>query len=311
MKRLKELKDLVTKDRVKKFGIDMIFVLVGCAIGAFAIIGILIPNGLSSGGITGLCRILQETFGLNFSILYYCFSITILVICAIVLGLGEARKIILITIIYPPMLMLFERLDLRLLEENDIILAVVYCGLFTGINSGLFFTRGFSFGGTDTISKIIKKKFLPHVGLSQILLVLDAIVIITSGFVFGRNIALYALVTQIIFSKVVEYVMYGFQTKVVQLEIITDHHDEIVHFIINEIGRGVSNVEIIGEYTQQARDKIVTLCSPRESMLIKQYVAKIDRTAFVTVIRVESVWGTGAGFEVLTDKEDNKSKKKK
>lgn len=288
-----------TKSNLKKLGIDMVFVLVGCAVGAFSTIGILIPNGLSSGGITGIGRILQGPTGIDFSLLYYGMSLTILLACAILLGLGEARKIIMITLIYPGMMFLFERLNLQLLEEKDIILAVIYCGVFGGICSGLIFSRGYSFGGTDTIAKIIKAKLLPHVSLSQILLGLDAVVILTSGVVFGRNIALYALVTQIIFSKVVEYVMYGFETKVVQLEIITDHHDAIVHYIIHEIGRGVSNVEIIGEYTQKARDKIVTLCSPRESMLIKQHIAKVDPKAFVTVIRVETVWGVGAGFQQL------------
>jgi uncharacterized membrane-anchored protein YitT (DUF2179 family) len=85
----------------------------------------------------------------------------------------------------------------------------------------------------------------------------------------------------------------------VQLEIITKEHDLVVDYILNEIGRGVSNVEIVGEFTQKARDKIMTLCSPRESMLIKQYVARVDKRAFVTVIRVESVWGTGVGFQEL------------
>lgn len=303
---MKPVKEIVTKENLKKFGVDMMFILIGCSLGAFSSIGIMIPNGLSSGGITGICRILQTPLGIDFSFLYTGFSFVILIICAILLGLGEARKILVMTIIYPLILMLFEQLDLRLLEQKDVILAAIYCGVFGGICSGLVFSRGYSFGGTDTIAKIIKKKLLPDVGMSKILLIIDAIIIIASGVFFGRNIALYALVTQIIFSKVVEYVMYGFETKVVQLEIITAKHDLVVDYILNVIGRGVSNVEIVGEFTQKARDKIITLCSPRESMLIKQYVAKVDKKAFVTVIRVESVWGKGVGFGELDGKDDAK-----
>jgi uncharacterized membrane-anchored protein YitT (DUF2179 family) len=175
--------------------------------------------------------------------------------------------------------------------------------VFGGVCSGLIFTRGYSFGGTDTIAKIIKSKWMPHVSISKILLVIDAIIIMGSGVFFGRNIALYALVTQIIFSRVVDYVMYGFDSKVVQLEIITDKHDEAAEFILHEIGRGVSNVEITGAYTNTKRSKIITLCSPRESMLIKQFIAKEDKNAFVTVVRVETVWGSGVGFgDLLEDK---------
>lgn len=296
---MKRTMHIVTKDKAKRIGLDMIFIIAGCCLGAFSTIGILIPNGLSSGGITGICRILQDTVGIDFSILYYGLAFAILIFCAVTLSWREARKILMMTIIYPGVLFVFERLDLTLLEHKDIFLAAIYCGVFSGISHGLIFTRGYSFGGTDTIAKIVKNKWLPNVGLSKILLVIDAVVIITSGIFFGRNIALYALVTQIIFSKVIEYVMFGFETKVVQLEIITDKHDEVAYFIMNDIGRGVSNVEIVGEYTQTPRDKLITLCSPRESMLIKQFVASVDKKAFVTVIRVESVWGTGEGFSQL------------
>ncbi len=301
---MKKWKEAIRKEKVKEWGIDWLFIIVGCALGAFSSICILIPNGLSSGGITGICRILQGPLGIDFSVLYYGFAFLILVVCAILLGFGEARKIVLLTVLYPGFLLLFERFNINLLEEKDIILAAIYCGVFGGVCSGLIFTRGYSFGGTDTIAKIIKKKLLPQVGLSKILLVIDAVIIISSGIFFGRNIALYALVTQIIFSRVVDYVMYGFDSKVVQLEIITEKHDEVAYFILHEIKRGVSNVKIIGEYTKLEREKIITLCSPRESMLIKQFVAKADKNAFVTVIRVETVWGAGVGFNELMDEKE-------
>lgn len=303
---MKGIKQAFTKDKLKRLGIDIVFLVAACTIGAFSTIGILIPNGLSTGGITGICRIIQDQLGINFSILYYCFALVILIVCAVLLGLSEARKILMMTVMFPAFLMLFEQLDITLLQEKDIILAVIYHGVLSGICSGLIFTRGYSFGGTDTIAKIINKKLLPRVGLSKILLVIDGLIILGSGIFFGRNIALYALVAQIIFSRVVEYVMYGFDSKVVQLEIITDKHDEVAYYILNEIGRGVSNVEVVGEYTQKARDKIITICSPRESMLIKQFVASVDKKAFVTVIRVETVWGYGTGFNELTERDDDR-----
>ena len=286
----------VEKGNIKKLGIDLLFIIAGCSISAVSTIGILIPNGLTSGGITGMVRIMQGFVNINFSILYYGFAIVILIVCAILLGLKEARKILLLTIIYPSILFLFEHFNFSLLEEKDLFLAAIYCGVLGGICSGLVFTRGYSFGGTDTIAKIIHKKIMPHVGLSQILMVIDACVIIGSGFLFGRNIALYALVTQVIFSKTVDFVMYGFETKAVQLEIITSRHDKVADYIINDINRGVTNVTVTGEYTKTSKEKIITVCSPRESVLIKKFVARNDRDAFVTVIRVDTVWGRGQGF---------------
>jgi Uncharacterized conserved protein len=290
------MKMKLEKGSLKKLGIDLLFIIVGCSISGISTIGILIPNGLTSGGITGMVRIVQGFVDIDFSILYYGFAFVVLTVCAILLGLREARKILLLTIIYPSILFVFEHFHFSLLEEKDLFLAAIYCGVLGGICSGLVFSRGYSFGGTDTIAKIIQKKLMPHVGLSQILLVIDACVIIGSGFLYGRNIALYALVTQVIFSKTVDYVMYGFDTKAVQLEIITSKHEEVANYIMKDINRGVTNVSVTGEYTKTPRDKIVTICSPRESMLIKKFVAKKDKDAFVTVIHVDTVWGNGEGF---------------
>lgn len=290
------MKIKIEKENLKKLGVDLLFIIIGCSISSFSTIGILIPNGLTSGGITGMVRIVQSILPINFSVIYYAFALVVLTICAILLGLKEARKILLLTIMYPSILFLFEHFHFSLLEEKDLFLAAIYCGVFGGICSGLVFSRGYSFGGTDTIAKIIQKKMMPHVGLSQILLVIDAIVIIGSGFLFGRNIALYALVTQVIFAKTVDFVLYGFDTKSVQLEIITSKHDEVANYIMNDISRGVTNITVTGQYTKTTKEKIVTVCSPRESVLIKKYVAKTDTNAFVTVTHLETVWGNGEGF---------------
>ncbi len=285
----------------KKFIWDIVFLCFGCAFGAFASIGVMIPNGLSSGGVTGIVRILQQYIDVNFSLLYYIGAMIILMICWVLLGKKEAKKIILMTLLYPAFLILFEQLDLVLLEQKDMTLASIFFGIIGGIGSGLVFVRGYSSGGTDTIAKIIKIKALPHIAMSQILLCIDAVIILCSGFVYGKNVALYALVSSVIFSKTTEMLLYGFDPKVVQLEIISDKNEVITEYILNEIQRGVSTVTIKGAYTKETKYKLITICSPRESMLIKRFVAATDRNAFVTVLHVETVWGAGKGFSNISE----------
>ena len=86
------------------------------------------------------------------------------------------------------------------------------------------------------------------------------------------------------------------------MEIITAEQDEAAEYIMHTIGRGVTHVDIVGGYTGKEKNKLIPLCSPRESMLIKQCFAGIDPKSFVTVIRVETVWGYGEGFSNLTEK---------
>ena len=281
---------------VKRTIADMIFLILGCAIGAFSTTAVMIPNGLTCGGLTGIVRIVQNYISIDFSVLYYALAIVIWIVVILTLGFREGKKVLLVTLLYPAVLFVFEKLDFQLLEEKDLLLAAIFCGIFAGACNGFVFWRGYSFCGTESIAKIVKKKWMPQVDISRILLVLDCGIIVISAFIFGRNIALYSLVTQIIASKVVDFIMYGFETKIVQMQIITAKGKEVADYVMHEIRRGVSSYDIVGEYTGKHRKQLIILCSPRESMVIKKFLLETDPQAFVTILQVNTVWGEGKGF---------------
>lgn len=281
---------------VKRTIADMIFLILGCAIGAFSTTAVMIPNGLTCGGLTGIVRIVQNYISIDFSVLYYALAIVIWIVVILTLGFREGKKVLLVTLLYPAVLFVFEKLDFQLLEEKDLLLAAIFCGIFAGACNGFVFWRGYSFCGTESIAKIVKKKWMPQVDISRILLVLDCGIIVISAFIFGRNIALYALVTQIIASKVVDFIMYGFETKIVQMQIITAKGKEVADYVMHELRRGVSSYDIVGEYTGKHRKQLIILCSPRESMVIKKFLLETDPQAFVTILQVNTVWGEGKGF---------------
>lgn len=289
-------KKTLTKENVKRSTADFFILLAACCISAFSVVGVMIPNGLTSGGITGIARMLQNYVNVDFSVLYYLLSIVVVVLVAVFLGWKEVKKILLLAVMYPTVLAVFEQFDIQLLEDKDILLAAVFCGVFTGIYVGLIFWRGYASAGTDAIAKILRKKLLPGMSLSKILLIIDAVIIIASALVFSRNIALYALITQVIITKTSEMVLYGFESKIVQLTVITTECEAIRNYIITELDRGATSFEARGEYTGRDMRQIMLLCSPRESILVKRKIAQIDPHAFVTVSRVEAVWGTGRGF---------------
>lgn len=126
---------------------------------------------------------------------------------------------------------------------------------------------------------------------------IDGAVIIASAFVYGRNVALYALITQMIITKTSEMILYGFEDKIVQLTIITGKSDEVRDYIITDLERSLSIFDGRGGYSNRDMHQLVLLCSLRESMLVKKKLAAIDPQAFVTVTRVETVWGTGRSFK--------------
>lgn len=298
---IEKFKALATKD-AKDFFIDFLLVAIACFMGGFAIVCIMIPSGLSTGGLTGFIRILQQYLPMNFSAMYYIGAITILTICIFAMGMREARKIALMSLMYPTAIFVLEQMHFKLLDGTDLLLSAIYCGVFLGIGNGIAFSRGYSSGGSDTVAKLVQYLFLPHVSLSKILMAIDALIIILAGFVFGRDIALYALITTVIASKCTDFVLFGLETKIVKVEVITDESEEILRYIMQDMYRGASVEKIIGAYSGKPRNKLVVLCSPRESIKLRQYVAKVDDCAFVTITHMDGVWGNGAGFNNI-DKE--------
>lgn len=100
-----------------------------------------------------------------------------------------------------------------------------------------------------------------------------------------------------IITKTSEMILYGFEDKIVQLTIITGKSDEVRDYIITDLERSLSIFDGRGGYSNRDMHQLVLLCSLRESMLVKKKLAAIDPQAFVTVTRVETVWGTGRSFK--------------
>ena len=270
--------------------------LLAVVIGSLGTVGIMIPNGLTFGGITGISRIVQKLTGINYSLIYYALALLVLLIVWFFLGLKEVRKIVLMSVSYPTVMLVLELKKVVLIKSDDLFLVAVFCGVVLGVSNGLTFKAGFSSGGTDSLAKVIKYRWLPHMGLNDITFALNAVIVLVNAFVCGLQIALYAVIIIFVSMRVGEAVMFGFSDKIVELDIIPGDADALSDFIMNELGRGVSSVEVTGEYTGDKRKQLKILCSPRESFLIKRHLAKEDPKSFVSVISIKSVWGKGRGF---------------
>lgn len=279
---------------------DILFVLIGCILIAFAITSILEPNSLITGGITGLSLIIGSVTGISYTYFYYAFSIVILLVTYLLLGKYEARKILTLSIAFPVTLMVFNALSFKMIED-DLFLAAIYYGIIAGTGVGFVLKRGYSTGGTDSIAKIIHLKRYPFISVNQIITAIDIVIIVISIFTYDLKIALYAILTQIVLLKTVETVLYGLSPKLVKLEIISKAEEEISRYILHDIKRGISKYSIIGGFSNETKNKLVTICSPRESMLIKSLISSLDQNAFVDVLPVISVWGEGLGFTRINE----------
>ncbi len=291
-----------SKTNKVKFLFDVLYMLVGCIMVAFSVTVILKPNHLITGGITGFSLILESVTGISYTIYYYIFSLLILITTHLTLGKKETAKIIMVSIVLPSFIVLFNHLFSGKFNftSGDMFLSSIYYGVIGGIGTGILLKRGFSTGGSDTVSKIVHIKLFPFISISQIVFFIDFVVIVLSIIIFDLRIALYAIITQMVMMKSLEVALYGFGNNLLKLEILSPNHAEIEQYILKEIGRGVTRYTIVGAYSNEEKTKLITVCSKRESMLIRQKLAGMDERVFVTVSTIASVWGDGQGFDRLT-----------
>lgn len=277
-------------------------VYLGCVIQAFSVVCILKPNNLIVGGITGLSLTIGEIINVNYTYLYYGICLSILIAARYFLGMREVRKILLLSTTYPIILILMNHIKFNFLADTpDKILICIYYGIFMGVGTGLVLKKGFSQGSSDTVAKILHKKVLSFMSISQTLLCIDITILLISSFVFGRTAVLYAIIMQMIYSKTISVVLFGFGSSMVKVVIISNKIDEISLFMHDTINRGYSVGYVYGGHNKIKRRKIISVCTLREAMLIKDFITKIDQDAFINIVPLISAWGKEDGLQDLTE----------
>lgn len=272
-------------------------IVLGCFITAFSVNCILVPNKLSTSGVTGLSQMAERFTGINYSYIYYVFSITILIIAFFTLRREEFMKIIFVSFLYPTLLVLTGMFHF-VFVQGEMFLVCIYFSIFYGLGSGLVLRAGVTFGGTDTIARILNRKVFKGVALSRVMLFLDGSILISLGFVFNKDVALYALVNHVICIYIMDYMLFGFRQKLYKTNIIPasqDDSDDITRYILS-LGRGVTMYKAVGAYTKSDKIMLSSIISPRQSALIRSYLAEHFPNAFMEVSPIVTVYGTGERF---------------
>ena len=175
----------------------------------------------------------------------------------------------------------------------DPILATLYGGAGMGVGLGLVFSQGATTGGTDIIGKLLKLKF-PWLPIGKQVMIPDMVVVILAAVVFGTvNAALYGLIQMYLLSKVMDMILYGWDTSRVAY-IITDRWEETVQGLL-DMNRGVTLLQGKGAYTGAEKQVLLVAFRQREIVPIKRMLREIDPKAFFIVCDAHEILGEGFG----------------
>nr|WP_307324870.1 YitT family protein [Evansella vedderi] len=268
-------------------------VLVGSAIVAIAFNIFLLPNQIASGGVSGISTIFRFAFGFEPAYTQWAFNIPLFFAGVLLLGGSLVGSIMyglktLVGTIFLPFVVFLTR-DFEP-ATSDPLLAAIFGGIGVGLGLGIVFRSNSSTGGTDLAAQIINK----YTGLSlgACIFIMDGMVVAASGFVFGFEYALYALIGLFTTGKVIDLVQSGLGYSKMAI-IISDYEEEMKQGILTKVDRGVTKLVGYGGYTNHERPVLMCVVGRNEVTKLTQIVKTIDPTAFVIVSNASEVLGKG------------------
>lgn len=245
------------------------------------------PNQIASGGVAGVSILVQYWFGIEPALTQWALNIPIFLLALWLLGRQFGVKAAVGSIVFPFFVLLTS--GLPPLTTNT-LLASLYGGIGTGLGLGIVFRGRGSTGGLGLAAQIIHK--LTGVSLGICVAILDGLVILTAGFAFTPEKALFALIGLFVMSKTIDIVQVGFRYSKVAF-IISNETEAIRHSILYELDRGLTQLSGWGGYTQDERTVLMVVVSQIEVQKLKALVRTADPDAFVIISDTAEVLGEG------------------
>ncbi len=276
----------------------------------------MIPNGMSAGGLMGLCAVIEYATGgvIIASYSYFVINVTLIVLAVLVFGIGFGFKTLFCILLQTLALKLFAMpfMDwIRAVPGNffyipEKVVIPVLAGVLEAIGVGLTIRKGGSTGGTDIIALIVNKYW--PVSLSTLFLVTDFIIITSILFLPGKAFGdmMYGYIMMASYALVIDYVVVG-DRGAVQLLVFSSKHTQIADYITHKMERGVTVLKAMGWYTKQEKDVLLLLMRRNEVPEVSRLIKDLDDKAFMTVNPVGSVYGEG--FEEIKAGISKKKKK--
>ena len=278
------------KTKLKVFFSDTLFFILGSLSFSFAVNMFTAPNGIAQGGFTGLSIIINRLAGLPIGVTMICLNVPLFILSYIILGKSFILKTIIATVTTSVMIDVLAPLIPR--YEGEKILAALFGGLLAGLGLGLVFVRGATTGGTDILGKLVKK-YKPHMAMGMLVLIMDMVVVLASGFVFKSiESILYAIIVFFVSSRVINYLLYGTGNGKM-LMVVTDKAEEIAAAITGETRRGVTLLPAKGAYTGEEKKMLLCVVRASEVAGIRKIIMRYDENPFIIISEAGEILGLG------------------
>lgn len=268
---------------------DGFWILIGIASAGFGLKGFLLPNGFIDGGVMGISLLTREVTGFSLPILIVLINLPFLY-----LGLNQMGKQFALKSIGAIILL---ALALQFIPypvvTSDKLLIAVFGGFFLGAGIGFSVRGGAVIDGTEVLAIYLNKR--TGLSMGDIILIFNIIIFLFGAYILSVEIALYAILTYIVASKTVDFVVEGID-EYTGLTIISPKSEDIRVMITEKLHKGVTIYSGKRGYgkkgcTLEQTDIIYTVITRLEIAELEKEIDKIDPGAFIIYSSINATKG--------------------
>lgn len=300
---------------------DMMSIVIGCTIMSIGFVFFINPYDIVPGGVYGMGIVLHNIFPhIQVGTFGYMFDIPLLTTAMILFGREFGGRTLFAALLTPGLMNLISTLAYPTREalqsldpsqlaggiidlSNDLMLASILGGTIIGIGLGFAVRSNATTGGTDIIAMILNRfakiKFSNGVLLADSFVVMAGVAVIGFGIGVedaaidkGLQLSLYSLICIYVSSRVIDYAIDGASYDKL-LFIVTNEHDKLRDFIINDLDRSATYIKSRGMYTMAEREMIFLVVSRRQLSQVQRKIKHIDPKAFLVVTDAYDTYGEG------------------
>ena len=284
---------------IKEYAVDLLVALISGLIVSLAYFFFQNSNDFAPGGVGGLATITYHLAPLkNIPWAYYmiAFNLPIFVLVTIFVNRKLGVFLIIYMLVQSFGTLLWEKLGWTPYcastygEDFEIVFACILTGVISGIGFSFMLRYFGASGGTYAISALLKRAN-PGLNIAYVSFLLDSSVVAVAFFVYGMKITptVCTLINLFIANVVVDNLLSGMKVGY-KFEIITENPDELAAELMKKLGRGVTEMRVVGMYTHSKKYMIICIISKKQVGEMMKIIRRYPGS-FASYSKVKEIFG--------------------
>lgn len=269
---------------IKAYLKPILLIFIGTAIYAFGLVHFNMQNNLAEGGFTGITLLLYFLFSIKPSISTIFLNIPIFILGYFILGKRTFILTIIGTLSLSFFLEIFETFQLTIFLKDDMFLATLLAGIFSGVGLGIVFRVGGTTGGVDILARLaLKFKKIP---IGKTIFLFDFIIITLSWiFYLDYKEALYTLVALFLSSLIIDRFQEGF-TPMYAITIRSKKSVDLASALKQIVDHEIICLSGYSVNKEEDSSIIYFLVEKKQLEPTKKFIFTLDSNAVLTILTI-------------------------